>query len=163
MYKVSVADKSFELKTNDKSIVFEDLSKLQVEKVDRYTYRISNNGELHELYIMKNDPDSHSMVIRLNGTKYNVQVKDKYEALLEKLGMKIQTGGELNEIKAPMPGLIVQIVIDEGQEVSKGDKLLVLEAMKMENIIKSPGDGTVKKIHVKNGDSVEKKQVLVEF
>jgi biotin carboxyl carrier protein len=67
------------------------------------------------------------------------------------------------EIKAPMPGLIFDIKVKEGDEVKKGDAVLILEAMKMENILKSPGDGTVKSIKIKKGQSVEKNQVLIQF
>jgi len=62
-----------------------------------------------------------------------------------------------------MPGLIIDLKIKAGDTVKSGDQLLILEAMKMENIIKSPGDGIVKFIKVKKGDSVEKGQVLLEF
>lgn len=163
MYKVNVGDQSFEVKSTEDTITFKDLSKLKIIKEDDYTYQVIDQANSHQLHVVKNDPETHSMVIRLNGTKHTVNVKDKYESLLESLGMKIQTSGALNELKAPMPGLIVQIAVEEGEEVKKGDKLLVLEAMKMENIIKSPGDGIVKKIRVENGESVEKKQVLIEF
>jgi biotin carboxyl carrier protein len=70
---------------------------------------------------------------------------------------------KVNELKAPMPGLVLDIVVSEGQEVKKGDALVVLEAMKMENILKSPADVVVKKISVKKGTAVEKNQVLVLF
>jgi biotin carboxyl carrier protein len=72
-------------------------------------------------------------------------------------------GKKINEIKAPMPGLVLRIPINEGDSVSKGEGLLVLEAMKMENIIKSPGDVVVSKILVKPGQAVEKNQLLVSF
>ena len=70
---------------------------------------------------------------------------------------------KVNEIKAPMPGLVLDIRVAEGDEVKKGDSILVLEAMKMENIIKSPTDGIIKKINVKKGIAVEKNQVLIHF
>jgi biotin carboxyl carrier protein len=62
-----------------------------------------------------------------------------------------------------MPGLILSVAVAEGQEVKKGDPLLILEAMKMENVIKAPADATVKVIKVRKGDSVDKNQVLVLF
>jgi biotin carboxyl carrier protein len=62
-----------------------------------------------------------------------------------------------------MPGLVHQILISEGQIVKKGDALLILEAMKMENVIKSPADGTATKIRVSKGQNVEKNQVLIQF
>ncbi|MNR65826.1 2-oxoglutarate carboxylase large subunit [compost metagenome] len=69
----------------------------------------------------------------------------------------------MKEIKAPMPGLVLNVMVQEGQEVGKGDNLLVLEAMKMENIIKSPDSGIVKKILITKGDKVEKNEVLIQF
>jgi biotin carboxyl carrier protein len=83
--------------------------------------------------------------------------------LLEKMGISAANAGKVNNIKAPMPGLIITLKVAVGDTVKAGDQLLILEAMKMENILKSPGDGVVKKIKVKKGDSVEKNQVLIEF
>jgi biotin carboxyl carrier protein len=69
----------------------------------------------------------------------------------------------MNEIKAPMPGLILKVLVGAGDTVAKGDNLLVVEAMKMENIIKAPGDGVVSAILTQAGDKVEKNQVLIKF
>jgi biotin carboxyl carrier protein len=77
--------------------------------------------------------------------------------------MTSQASGKVNSIKAPMPGLIIDLKVKDGDAVKTGDALLILEAMKMENIIKSPGEGIVKTVKVKKGDSVEKNQVLIEF
>jgi len=70
---------------------------------------------------------------------------------------------KVNDIKAPMPGMVLNILVDEGQEVKKGDALIVLEAMKMENILKSPVDGVIKKIAINKGVAVEKNQLLIQF
>jgi biotin carboxyl carrier protein len=95
--------------------------------------------------------------------KYEVKLKDKFDLLLEKMGFNNSAILEVKDIKAPMPGLIIDIKVEEGIVVKKGDPLIILEAMKMENIIKSPGEGVVKKIQVKKGDSVEKNQILIQF
>jgi biotin carboxyl carrier protein len=70
---------------------------------------------------------------------------------------------KVNDVKAPMPGMVFNVLVSEGQDIKKGDPLIVLEAMKMENVLKSPTDGTVKKIAVTKGVAVEKNQVLIQF
>jgi biotin carboxyl carrier protein len=70
---------------------------------------------------------------------------------------------KVNDLKAPMPGLILQIAVNEGDIVKKGDTLLILEAMKMENVLKAQGDGIIKKIAVNKGDRVEKNHLLIKF
>jgi biotin carboxyl carrier protein len=62
-----------------------------------------------------------------------------------------------------MPGLVLNVMVEEGQKIKKGDAILVLEAMKMENILKATSEGEVKKILVKKGDKIEKNQVLVSL
>ncbi len=62
-----------------------------------------------------------------------------------------------------MPGLLLDIKVQEGQEVQKGEILLILEAMKMENVIKAPTDARIKHIKVQKGQTVEKNQLLIEF
>ncbi|MFT4662960.1 MAG: biotin carboxyl carrier protein, partial [Patiriisocius sp.] len=85
-----------------------------------------------------------------------------YDILLDQLGMGNMTVKRMKDIKAPMPGLVLDIKIQAGDEVEAGDVILVLEAMKMENMIKSPGAGKIKTIKIKKGEAVEKGQVLIE-
>lgn len=113
--------------------------------------------------IIKADKDNKTFIIRINNKPYTVQLKDKFDLLLEKMGMNNIQAGKINTIKAPMPGLIVDLRVREGDTVKANDPLLILEAMKMENMIKSPGDAVVKSIKVRKGDNVEKNQVLIEF
>ena len=100
--------------------------------------------------------------------KMNVVLPDDIEerfrkAVFEKMGMKNGATGKVNNIKAPMPGLIIDLRVKEGDKVMPGDALLILEAMKMENMIKASAESIVKSVKVKKGDSVEKNQVLIEF
>jgi biotin carboxyl carrier protein len=83
--------------------------------------------------------------------------------LLHSLGLDSLASKKVNDIKAPMPGMVLNILVTEGQEVKKGDGLIVLEAMKMENILKSPTDGVIKKIAITKGVAVEKNQLLIQF
>jgi biotin carboxyl carrier protein len=92
-----------------------------------------------------------------------VILQDKFDLLLEKMGMNNTNGGNVISIKAPMPGLIIDLKVKDGDLVKQNDPLIVLEAMKMENVIKSPGDSVVKSVKVKKGESVEKNQILIEF
>ncbi|KAA5549369.1 acetyl-CoA carboxylase biotin carboxyl carrier protein subunit [Adhaeribacter rhizoryzae] len=119
---------------------------------------ISYNAEL-----VQADYQTKTFLIKINGHLHSLTVKDRFDLLLDQMGMTQTNVHKVNEIKAPMPGLIVAIKVEPGQEVKKGDPLLVLEAMKMENILKSPGDGVVKTIKVNLRDNVEKNQVLILF
>ncbi len=101
--------------------------------------------------------------LKINGQTVAVQAKDRFDLLLEKLGMSNVAANKVNELKAPMPGLIVDIRVAPGQTVQKGAPLLVLEAMKMENILKAPSDGVVGAIKIGLRDNVTKGQVLVQF
>ena len=99
--------------------------------------------------------------ILVNGNTYNVELKDKYDLLLKELGMESLSSKKVNEIRAPMPGLVLNMIVKKGSRLKKGDKVMVLEAMKMENVLRAPGPGTVKSLEVKKGDTVDKNQVLV--
>ena len=90
-------------------------------------------------------------------------MKDRFDLLLEKLGMNTTVSSAVVNIKAPMPGLILEINVQAGDFIKKGDPVLVLEAMKMENVLKSSGDGEIKEVLVRPGSSVEKNQVLIIF
>ena len=79
------------------------------------------------------------------------------------MGLSNLLAAKVSEIKAPMPGMVLKVLVEEGAEIKKGDNLFVLEAMKMENIIKSPADVVVKTIKIKPGDKVEKGQILIQF
>jgi biotin carboxyl carrier protein len=127
------------------------------------SFHVLKNNRSYSIEIIKAEPETKSFVLSVNGSKYTVQVKDKYDELLHNLGMDNLNARKVNDLKAPMPGLVLTLSVEEGSVVKKGDSLLVLEAMKMENILKSPADATIKKITVKKGMAVEKNQVLIYF
>ena len=101
--------------------------------------------------------------IKINGKLYHISLKDEKDTLLESLGIELNKAQSVSNLKAPMPGLVLEIQVKAGDKVNKGDCLLVLEAMKMENLIKSPLDTTIKSIEINTGDKVEKNQVLIKF
>lgn len=113
--------------------------------------------------VVRIDRETKTVELKVGGQRYSVRLREDMDILMEKMGMNAAAGSKVNSVKAPMPGLIIDLRVKEGDEVKPGDALLILEAMKMENILKSPGAGTVKKVKIKKGDSVEKGQVLIEF
>lgn len=133
-----------------------------VQLTDGY-FHILYDNKSYRAEVVKSDRAAKTFTLKINNHIHTVEVKDKFDQLLEKLGMNTNTAGKVNNVKAPMPGLIIEIKIKAGDSVKINDALLILEAMKMENILKSPGEGTVKSVTVKKGDKVEKNQVLIEF
>jgi len=113
--------------------------------------------------IINTDFQNKTFMIKVNGSVHEVKLADQFDQLVKKLGLSVVTNKKVNDIKAPMPGLVLEVSVELGQEVQKGDGLLILEAMKMENVIKSPGDGVVKAIHADNGTAVDKGQLLIEL
>jgi biotin carboxyl carrier protein len=134
-----------------------------VIEVKEGSFHVIKDHRSYTVEVIKADAAEKTFVISINGNKYNLSVKDKYDELLKSLGMDNLAASKVNEVKAPMPGLVLEIRVNEGDTVKKGDAIVVLEAMKMENILKSPTDGTIKKINVKKGMAVEKNQVLINF
>jgi biotin carboxyl carrier protein len=116
-----------------------------------------------EIEFVEYNEDAKSYLYKVNGKKISLSAKSKLQLQIEKMGLGAGSSSKANDLKAPMPGLIVGIHVDVGQKVVKGDTLLVLEAMKMENSIKATGEGVVKKVSVSTGDKVDKGQVLVQF
>jgi biotin carboxyl carrier protein len=127
------------------------------------TFHILKDNKGYNATLISFNTEEKTMVINVNGNDYEVSIKDKYDLLMQQLGINSKTISAVQNIKAPMPGLIINISVQEGAEVKKGDSLLILEAMKMENVIKSPRDGKIKKISVQLRAAVEKNQVMLEF
>lgn len=164
MYKAKVNDQEFDLHSSNEGLTVNgNLLNWDFAKVSDGYFHIIHNNKSYRAEMVKQDLEAKTFQIKINGIIYPVSVKDKFELLLEKMGMSASASGKVNSIKAPMPGLIIDLKVKAGDNVKAGDPLLILEAMKMENILKSPGDGIVKNVKVEKGNSVEKGQVLIEF
>ena len=161
MFSVKVnTKKSFEI---DGNVVNQNNEQFDIIQIKEGEMHIIWNYTSYAAIVVDTNAEEKSFVIRVNGNEYDVKVQDKYDLLLQQLGMGNLKSTKVNNIKAPMPGLILRFEKNIGDEIKKGDSVLILEAMKMENILKSPGDGKVKNILVKQGQAVEKNQILIEL
>ena len=126
-------------------------------------YHVIWKNRSYQVEIIQADHQQKIFELLINGQSFKTSVKDQLALLLEGMGLHEKAVQKINHVKAPMPGLIQSIAVSEGDQVSKGDTLLVLVAMKMENIIKASGDGIVKSLKINPGETVEKNQVMLEF
>ncbi|MGE5775095.1 MAG: biotin/lipoyl-containing protein [Chloroflexota bacterium] len=123
-------------------------------------YSLIVDGKSHEGYAARGEEDWQ---VLLHGRLYPITVEDEREKRLRSAaGGGVAETGEFH-LRAPMPGLVVTVPVEEGQAVKKGDVLLILESMKMQNELKSPRDGIVGRIRVKAGETVEQKQTLLSM
>ncbi len=132
-------------------------------KIDEYQFHLLLQDVSYTIEVLKLNREEKSVLLRINSKRVLVKLKDKYDELLHNLGLDEINQKKVNDIKAPMPGMVLSVLVKDGDSVKKGDAILILEAMKMENILKSPSDGVIKKITVNKGTAVEKNQLLVQF
>lgn len=126
-------------------------------------YSLVLNGRSHRVLVLKEDRENKTARLRIGAHTYSVRLEDEQHHLMHMLGLDKAARTVVKEIKAPMPGLVLKLLVKEGDTVKKNDPVLILEAMKMENVIKSPGEGTVGKLHAAERTAVEKGQLLVSF
>jgi len=170
MYKATVD--GFEKPFN---VEFEETNKAIKGKVNEVEFDWDmiekDNGNYHLIYkhksynisVIELNKSEKTASVKINNNLYNIKIEDKFDLLLKQLGMENLSSSAVKEIKAPMPGLVLELKVNVGDTVAKGDNILILEAMKMENIIKSPSDGKIASIKVEKGQAVEKNQLLISF
>lgn len=125
--------------------------------------KVKYKGKYHRVDLLSIDELTKEVAIRINGVRHQLKLEDDMDILLKRLGMDRALDNKMKELKAPMPGLVLKILVKEGEEVQKNTPLLILEAMKMENSIKATASGVVKEIKCKEGTAVEKNEVLLSF
>jgi biotin carboxyl carrier protein len=136
------------------------LNKVQSEKDN---YHILHNHQSYNVAVLAANYATKTFTLKVNGSTHNVQLDDELDTLIKQLGLTLKSNQKTNNLKAPMPGLVLEVVVQVGQTIKKGDTLLILEAMKMENSLKCQADAIVKAIHVKKGAPVEKGELLIEM
>jgi len=158
-------DEKYVVRVNDFNFVIsrQDAASADIVQKSADTFHCIKD---HQSFIATiHTPDNYGKKLRIEiaGEMFEVEIKEPLDQLLEKMGYNKTSGKQVKQIKAPMPGLVLQVSVAEGQEMKGGERLLILEAMKMENSINIHAEGKIKKILVKNGQAVDKGQVLIEL
>lgn len=136
---------------------------LDIIETGKDKLHVLHNNNSYTVEVKSKNHQARMYVLAINGNEYTINLKNKLDIQLEHMGMTAVASAKADNIKAPMPGLVLKIDVAIGSHVEKGDAILILEAMKMENVIKSPAAGIVKSIEVVKGQAVEKNHVLITF
>ena len=147
---------------NGKAVLKDNGTPIQYELLPlgqhRYSLIVNNRS-----YLVQINSHNDTIHIQVAGEVYDVLVEDERTRQLRQLLSRSAGLKKESKIKSQIPGLVVRVNVEVGQEVKNGQSLIILEAMKMENEIRAPGDGKIKKVHVKEGQAVEKDQLLIEL
>ena len=156
-YKIKVnEDSEFELAS-------EQINDFDFVKEQNGTFHVLKNNKTYRAEVVEANHAKKTFTIAVNGNPYEIKIEDHYDQLVNQLGLSVVNTQVASDVKAPMPGLVLGVSVEVGQEVKEGEGLLILEAMKMENVLKAVGDGQIKAIHTKQGEAVEKGQLLIEM
>jgi biotin carboxyl carrier protein len=156
-YKVLVNNSnSFELAESD-------LEKFDSIGIKESKLHVLKNNKPFKVEILSSNFLAKKYTVKVNNNTYEIAIEDALDILIKSIGIERGRNKVINAIKAPMPGLILEISVEVGQSVKENDSLLILEAMKMENSFLSPRDGVIKSIAVQKGNAVDKGQLLIEF
>jgi biotin carboxyl carrier protein len=160
-YLTTIADKEYLIEIIDENRILLNSKEFVVDfdaLSEQPVYSLLVDGKSFEAFVY---PSDEFWNVLMRGQFYPVKVEDERERRLRLAGGSSVSPGTEFHLKAPMPGLVVDVVVVEGQEVEKGDVLLILESMKMQNELKSPRPGIVSRILVENGDNVEQHQTMI--
>ena len=158
-------NETLQVKSNDFlfSLSVKEAEEANLVKRNDNDYHIIKNNRSVNARVMETDATGKKITVEVEGETFEVEIKDELDQVLQQMGFGSVSQKHIKKIKAPMPGLVLEISVKEGQEVLEGEKLLILEAMKMENSIVIHANATIKKINIKKGQAVEKGQVLIEL
>lgn len=135
----------------------------KVEWIDRSFFIVHFNGKAFNGEVLEQNLENHTLKLKLNHRVFEVKRKYALLELISQMGLDKQKVKKLKELTSPMPGRVLKIMVKPGDKINIGDSLLSLEAMKMENILKSDGEGIVKEIFINEEQVVDKGEVLIEF
>lgn len=158
-----VNGKSFRATVNEKHAFDEVNGELDIIPTADGRFHIIKDNLSYNAEVLSTNYNDKVFQLKINGVIYEVRLADEYDQLVKRLGLTVVSQRVVKDITAPMPGLVLEVSTEAGQEVEEGTPLLILEAMKMENVIKAPGPGVVKSVNVTKGEAVEKNYLLIEM
>ena len=156
----------FKVKVNDTfefDFKKESVSQLDAVSIETNKFHILHQNLPYKAEIVFSDFNQKKYTVKVNNNVYHIAISTPLDTLIKEMGFEVGISKQVNVIKAPMPGLILEINVEVGQTVKENDNLLILTAMKMENSLLSPRDGVIKSIAIIVGDSVIKGDLLIEF
>ena len=164
MAKISINNESIEiLKSGDGKLSIDgNENDYNLIRVSKNYYHLLLNNKSYRIELLENDQIGGSLQLKINGRLMQGRIAYRIEQVLKSMGM--DSGKKIQkDIKAPMPGLVLDVLVEAGQEVNEGDDLIILEAMKMENALKAPQAGVIASVSVSKQDKVDKNQLLVSY
>lgn len=156
-YKVSVNE------NYDFQLTAKDIKELDLSSSSEGNTHLLFNQKSYQIEVVESEFGKKQYSIKVNGSIYHVDIETALDQLIEKMGLSLGNDSFDDELIAPMPGIILEVNVSEGDIVEKGQHLCVLEAMKMENTLSAPRDGKIKALHIAKGDTVDKGKLLIEF
>jgi biotin carboxyl carrier protein len=141
----------------------DDLAKTDFIRISDHSFHLIKDSRSVKVTLLDADASAKKLRMEVEGDTFDVEIKDELAQMLDQLGFSAVSTRQIKEIKAPMPGLVLDIHVEAGQEVVEGDKILILEAMKMENSLLIHTNARIKTVLVKKGQAVDKNQVLIEL
>lgn len=159
-------DQPYHLRINDRHdfhVTEVEAEQLDVCSPEDAVFHILHEGKRFQARLTAFDFRKKTVYLHVNDQLYQVRLHDHFDELIQRMGLTTNVTHRIKDVKAPMPGLVLSVAVEPGDTVKEGDTLLILEAMKMENVIKSSGEGVVKSIPIEKGKAVDKGDLLIEM
>jgi biotin carboxyl carrier protein len=156
-------NKAYQVKANEFIFSFTQTQadSSELVKISPRTFHLIHNHR--SVTASLSEDNGKKLRIEMEGESFEIEIRDELDQVLDQMGFSSASNKQIREIRAPMPGLVLEIIVKDGQEINEGDKILILEAMKMENSILIHTGAKVKRVAVITGQAVEIGQVLVEL
>jgi len=161
--KVNIQEKEISLVNENNIWVQNENQEIRIVKHNDETLLLITPNKVYTIRCLNVNKEAKTITLLYNGNKFEAKITEPIDEILKSMGLENALTPKISNLKAPMPGLVLQVLVNPGDTVAKGDKILVLEAMKMENAIKSPTDGIIADVLAKQGLAVDKNQILITF